>query len=410
MAADPYRHGTSCMNCTAGRAGVDGICNACPPGMEPNRGSTSCDICWYDTFSTNGVSCNRCPPNTDTRKMSEQDNVGDCLCEDGTYDSFVTAGMLECYNERAQITDTVDPDFAAQTQCYDCPACFSCAEKFDSSAPTPGAGYWRPAVTDMYLLKCTNGGACLGGVDSDCAPEYRGLLCGSCALGYQPESALRGVCTACPDQFWSTVYVSIGGVVIYAVAAIVIQKTHDAAVPPNIQSILKPGDDNSETLVGCLRIVLGFLQVQSMVSDFPMHWPKTLTFLFQGAGILSDPYFIARNTWCLRRTEADTEVYMRSLFIMVSPFVLALGVGLIYLWQHFIYIGCKADPSLYYAEAAKATASNAVVTFDENKDGEVTTDEVTKVLDLDKNGKVSKSEFKEWWKRHKKDVSVQQRS
>jgi hypothetical protein len=230
------------------------------------------------------------------------------------------------------------------------------------------------------------------------------MLCQSCSLGFEPDYSKESTCQECPERLNSIIYSSVGAVILYIVTLLAIRMTHASVIPPTVNSVVNPVKNNAELLVICGRILLGFLQVQSLVSEFPMKWPGSLSYLFQGTAIVSDPYFVARSAYCLRESEDEILIYLRALSVMVLPFVLSLGVGLLYLWSHLLSIGCKADPSLYYAEAAKAVATEkGKIHFDTNKDGKVASSEVVAVLDTDGDGHVTQSEFKDWWRRNKED-------
>jgi hypothetical protein len=60
--------------------------------------------------------------------------------------------------------------------------------------------------------------------------------------------------------------------------------------------------------------------------------------------------------FCLRSSEGEAFTYLRSLLIMALPLMVSAAVGAWYSWNHFTTIGCKADPSLFYVQAAKKMA------------------------------------------------------
>ena len=54
----------------------------------------------------------------------------------------------------------------------------------------PRPGYWRPSAMSIYFKMCFNQRACLGMIepaylpDGECAKNYEGVLCATCANGF----------------------------------------------------------------------------------------------------------------------------------------------------------------------------------------------------------------------------------
>jgi hypothetical protein len=63
-----------CLDCPAGRAGVDGFCLQCSPGFQPNFMSTTCEECTRGQYSSDGTMCATCAP-------GERPNFGRSACE-----------------------------------------------------------------------------------------------------------------------------------------------------------------------------------------------------------------------------------------------------------------------------------------------------------------------------------------
>lgn len=69
---------------------------------------------------------------------------------------------------------TLLPD---QEICAPCPDNARCANGKDISVKD---GFWRKGLDHTEVFECYNKGACLGGLDSECADGYGGNLCHSC--------------------------------------------------------------------------------------------------------------------------------------------------------------------------------------------------------------------------------------
>ena len=404
-----WRHGTRCDECSPGRAGVDGVCGFCDPGFRPSTDRTVCLPCLPNSYSTDGVNCTACPLNTDTRNFGTITERFACKCSTGMYDAVITSGMLECYNEKGQLTDTVNPEVTAATDCYPCPSCYACGSESDNTNPQPSRGYWRRSDSDRQLVRCTADAAispCLGGASEDggptpCEEGYEGLVCGSCKLGYEHHAG-SGECRQCPEKWVSVLWTCISTTVLLGCAGIMGRKTRQCAKPPTIDDVLRMGQNDLEVIVQCARILLAFLQVQALIGSYALNWPATMVLIFEYGSMPADPYFIAQSAYCLRTIAGEDFVYLRAMLIIGLPFMVAAVIGTWYGWLHLTSIGCKADPSLTYVAEAKE------VLEEENEgqgdaDGVVSTDLVMKDLDEDHDGKVTKDEFKHFWKKHKHD-------
>ena len=404
-----WRHGTMCNHCSAGRAGVDGVCGFCDPGNMPSPDRTVCLPCLPNSYSTNGANCSTCPLNTDTRNLGTKVSRFDCKCAASTYDAVITTGMLECFNEKGQVTETVDPQVSSATDCYACPSCYDCSSSADNTNPIPSVGYWRRTEADKQLIRCSRDIAtspCLGGPGVDggatpCKQGYTGLICGSCELGFEPNTG-DGTCQTCPARATSIIWTAISFCVLFGVAGTMIRKTRECAKPPTIDNVLNPGQNDLEVIVQCVRIMLAFLQVQALIGSMALNWPQQLMVMFNYGSMPADPYFIAQSAYCLRTMAGEDWVFMRAFTIMSLPFMVVALIATWYAWLHFTSLGCKADPSLtYIAEIQDDMNGGALGDMDQDGDGKLSNEEVMKLTDKDHDGKVSKDEFKEFFDKHK---------
>ena len=327
------------------------------------------------------------------------------------YDAVVTAGTLECYNEKGQLSDTVSPDVTSATDCYPCPSCYDCRSDTENTNPQPAIGFWRQSDENKQLIKCTRDVAtspCLGGTSLDggptpCKDGYEGAICGSCQLGFEPDMG-DGTCQTCPERWVSIMWTSISFVVLFGIAGTMIRKTRQCAKPPTIDDVLRSGQNDLEVIVQCARILLAFLQVQALIGSFALNWPGMMVLMFQYGSMPADPYFIAQSAFCLRTIAGEDWVYMRAFTIMSLPFMVSAAIGTWYAWLHFTSLGCKADPSLTYITEVKAQLKDgALGDMDKDGDGQLSQEEIMQQLDKDHDGKVTKDEFKEFWDKHRQD-------
>ena len=97
---------TACMYCLSGMAGLNGQCEACPAGKEPNGGRTACIRCPAGTYGRDGRECVFCPDGL-------HPNVAQTRCEE------CPAGFVEMSNEceRCDASKEPAPDRISCQQC-----------------------------------------------------------------------------------------------------------------------------------------------------------------------------------------------------------------------------------------------------------------------------------------------------
>jgi predicted outer membrane repeat protein len=193
----------SCSRCPANTYSSDGIsCTSCPPGSGPNNLQSKCYACSANQYSTFGV-CQDCLGHqvADTNHITCVDCpvhqvgfAGFCLCADNYY-NVTSIVVPSCYEKEFDGDRTVQH---LQGPCQPCPNCLSCPAT-DEPSLTPG--YTIPdrryafrcgADVEQSEIRCPN--ILLA---HQCAPEYDGALCQSCAEGYSRSSQR---CISCTDR------------------------------------------------------------------------------------------------------------------------------------------------------------------------------------------------------------------
>ena len=164
-----------------------------------------------------------------------------------------------------------------------------------SAAALPG--YWRLSPEDGDFVPCDNAAACAGGVDSACAPGYRGALCGACAPGYagadggleqlsvphlRPRRSGKA-CLRCPPEAQS---------VAVMIVLILLQLALLAA-------IFRVSLTQRPAMVAIARVMLNFLQSLAILRDLRLGWPRLLGYLLLGADKLSTPNLSSAEADCL---------------------------------------------------------------------------------------------------------------
>ncbi|KNC54457.1 uncharacterized protein AMSG_10453 [Thecamonas trahens ATCC 50062] len=143
---------------------------SCRPGTYAQTETGPCLICAPGEYSDsiNAAGCTSCPAFTTTTSTNSSSIVA-CVCTPGFYS--LTGGGVACE------------------------ACMPFAECPGGTAlPRAAKGAFQVDVTSF--IRCDPEDACLGGMNSPCAPGYAGFACGVCIEGYYK---VNGRCEACPQ-------------------------------------------------------------------------------------------------------------------------------------------------------------------------------------------------------------------
>ena len=209
---------------------------------------------------------------------------------------------------------------------------------------------------------------------------------GSCKLGYEHHAG-SGECRQCPEMRVSCgralATVSWAARASWAARRASVPSRHHRRRPAH--GAERPGD-----YVQCARILLAFLQVQALI-DYALGPRRGHV---EYGSMPADPYFIAQSAYCLR-TIAGEAWYLRPMLIIGLPFMVAAVIGVV--WVAAPDLPRRPFPPCV-AEAGGAGGGKRGPGC-----GWVPTDLVMKDLDEDHDGKVTKDEFKQFWKKHKHD-------
>ena len=125
-----------------------------------------------------------------------------------------------------------------KSDCFRCVDGANCDNGFLSASP----GYWRISLETEVFHKCPNGEACLGGVKSECATGYQGILCTICQPGHYSFGA--GICIKCPTSNSDSkavlviivIFAAIGLVVVFSRGYLFARFTKASKTPAKMHS------------------------------------------------------------------------------------------------------------------------------------------------------------------------------
>ena len=195
-------HSTFCDRCGPNEISADGIvCDACPPGTQPNNDQTQCMQCESGRASTIGI-CTFCAAG----KTSSADRTGCIPCQPGTQRGAEDDACRQC-PVGTQSSDGVVcgtcPAGASPTDARDgCTACEAGKHSADGIQCLPCDAGSQPSATMTGCDSCTLSGPNAYSPDgvacSDCparnAPNYERTGC-SCQMGtYNALELGRVIC------------------------------------------------------------------------------------------------------------------------------------------------------------------------------------------------------------------------
>ena len=137
-------------------------------------------------------------------------------------------------------------------------------------------GKWRASLNATQIYPCPNDGACLGGKESECSVEYKGVLCAVCKDGYARDT-LSGnssqKCSRCTGKM-------LGGFVL------VIQLVVQACL---IIAIFRFAVRKQNGSIGLCRTLLSHFNMLALFNDVDLGWSKAQHLLFKIAETISTP-------------------------------------------------------------------------------------------------------------------------
>eukprot|EP00949_MAST-11_sp_MAST-11-sp1_P000410 g410.t1 len=165
-------------------------------------------------------------------------------------------------------------------------------------------------VHETLFQPCPNSDACLGGVQSECADAFTGMLCHRCASGYA-RSGTDG-CSICNAS--STVFI-IFAITLSSLVCIYF-----------IRTTLNSSEKTREMEMG--KIALSGLQALTVLGRYPLHWPGDVTSVFNSVGSLFSAAGDVISFSCAM-DDADGSRYFRGAAVVLGgPLIMTAIIGL----------------------------------------------------------------------------------
>jgi len=184
--------------------------------------------------------------------------------------------------------------------------------------------------------KCSTGGcgdACLGGdrpIDQQCAPGYSGFLCADCQTGYYKNNF---TCEACSGGAGSgEQYILLGAMAVGLVlfSLFMIAKANNSVKEPTAADVLKAGATDTERITMSIKILLAFMQVQSMAGEIKAAWPQEIANVQSAQASVSTPNGFIGQFKCIMAGESEGFAFVKVTAVCILPFFAILVPGLWY--------------------------------------------------------------------------------
>ena len=214
-----------------------------------------------------------------------------------------------------------------------CKACPDNADCLGNVTIYPKSGYWRSGIYSAQIWPCPNPKACLGGTHNEvynpygaCEVGYTGNMCQSCASNF--SSAGRDKCGRCPDKNENVVklsFIALGAVVMNGIM---------------VSSTLKSATKATALHSIYLKILMNYLQLVVLVTEFRLEWPDPVLQLFSTQQQAGEVVQQAYSFDCLLYESYSHEdaYYYKVAFTAVLPIGLVLVItalwGALALWKH----------------------------------------------------------------------------
>eukprot|EP00949_MAST-11_sp_MAST-11-sp1_P005346 g5346.t1 len=265
----------------------------------------------YDAFrGDKGTSCKECP----TGSVSVEGAPG-CV-------------SANCQPGVEYLVKRNNSKLTAVWSCEPCPAGAVCRKDAQWQEVMAKTGYWRvPGPAPQKFERCIEKSACMGAdplkrlnATEGCRVHYTGPLCGHCASG-ATISGFGRTCSRCPSKTASTVQVIVG-ILIVVLAAIYI--IYDGIV--GASEIESTGILPFHTL--CIRTVVSYLQVASMLSLYNLTFPDFVSSMIAGQAAVSSPGEVITNIDCIVTIETPLELFTaKQVIIFSAPLILCVFLG-----------------------------------------------------------------------------------
>mmetsp|Transcript_3860 Transcript_3860/g.6766 ORF Transcript_3860/g.6766 Transcript_3860/m.6766 type:complete len:1674 (-) Transcript_3860:431-5452(-) len=328
------RGSNSCLPCPAGKfSNAEGSpqCALCFKGFyQPDIGQTVCLSCpkGYMSSDTGSTVCTPCSSG------SYNDDIARGQCKEAPAGFFISevaaVAALPCPEHAITLTEASTSD----TDCFCKPGYYSeMPLQMNTSwscikCPTDGAicdggtsfisdeGWWLPWWDRYNPVECESDACLRGGF---CATGYKNEstnpICSDCIEGYTRSNEFE--CKKCPpdDENKAMMFVTF---LTFCVVATYI-----------VWSALRSAHSRNLTVSIVLKILVNFVQINSVIPGLPLKWPSMILNLFHYQGNLTDSFETIMSVECLLRGPETgpniSNFYLKVMFYLALP-VLAVVV------------------------------------------------------------------------------------
>jgi len=314
---------SACTACEAGtisngKEGNGAFCVDCPIGYhQPLSGAAECSRCAVGSYQSEAAQsyCASCPGSRTTRFFAAT-SVKDCVCTEGTYESWPIPSS--------------DP-----YECLSCPEGMTCPEggrladwfgysnnTGDKAYPLLQEQYYSHAYDPVFVFKCLDERDCPGGDPGSCAPKREGIACGRCERKYY---YFGGKCNACSEVELTTVLFPIlpalGGPLF---ALLVYTRLME---PLNIRFMDGP---KNRALALCFFFLMHF-QTLGLINQFNLVLPNLVKIPWEGFAMVNSGIQFLRPECAGGGSLSD----FSSMFIMRTSMPLFLAA--MFIGNYFIF-------------------------------------------------------------------------
>jgi hypothetical protein len=197
----------------------------------------------------------------------------------------------------------------------------------------PRAGWWRRNITHNILHRCPGGAAaCLGGVNTSCATGHTGILCATCAAGFEEQPPSKKTCAVCPSVGLSAFAALVRTAVLVGSTLVLVRFILRATPLPQLPLVPPEFDDpghepdatvdhpeilqqivdadawstgRARATVVTLRTLLSFVQMQGLILMIDLPWPPLVRTAMNFVASAASPTVVMAPFQCLLHSAVD---------------------------------------------------------------------------------------------------------
>ena len=288
-------------------------CRDCGVGKYSPQGSQNCTLCPLGTYNNlpDVGKCKRCSENTIANSIglincencignsiSNNQNTR-CLCKENFYTVYENSGKF----------------------CTPCLESSKCGRDIDISGIELEKGFWRHHNKTKDILECRAKEACIGGIIQNssnelCREGQLGPLCDVCKKGYAKSGDL---CAECPEyDRVKNSFIALLAPLILAIVLIFLIKNAN------------PDGNSKDEISGVSKILMNYLQVFSLASNFDINWPSSLKNMYDVAEDVSSPKIGFYSSDCSIGWD------------FFDKFIIYVSMPIIYMVFSVIVLGCSS--------------------------------------------------------------------